>query len=82
VKSGTIVFDSLPPYNIYGPHSWPVAPFTTSDGTVSRCFKAVLLRNDGASVPPYFDLCETQPFTITENASPGCEIRDGSHAAR
>jgi hypothetical protein len=79
VKSGTVVFDSLPSYNVYGPHSWPVAPFTMRNGTVSRCFKAVLLRKDGTSVPPYIDLCETSHFEIMENDQVnGCGIREYS----
>jgi len=78
-QSGTVVFDSLPFYNNFGPHCWPVRPFLTKDDwtqdvTIHRCFKAVLLREDGPSVPPYADLCETQEFTILENDRDGCSL--------
>merc|ERR1711920_1205739 len=74
VQNGSIVFDSLPPYNVFGPHSWPVKPYNNTDGTVNRCFKAVLLRADGPSVPPYVSLCESNEFIIEENDSEGCQI--------
>lgn len=80
--NGTIVFDSLPPSNANGPHTWPVAPYVIpATGAVNRCFKAYYLRNEGPSVPPYVPMCESAEFTITENGSAGCSIRqDGSPA--
>lgn len=53
---GSMVFDSLPPYNSGGPHSWPVP---------AGCWKAILLRNDGPSVPPYVPICESMSFDVT-----------------
>jgi hypothetical protein len=60
VNFSTIVFDSLPPYNEFNAyHKWPIAPYLKADGIVNRCFKPVLLRFDGPSVPPYVDITET-----------------------
>jgi hypothetical protein len=75
-SEGVILFDSLPNYNSYGPHVWPVAPFFNPTQTaVKRCFKAVLVREDGPSVPPYITVCQSPPFEITENDDAGCAIR-------
>jgi hypothetical protein len=77
VGSETITFDELPYYNnYYYKFKWPVAPFVKADGSINRCFKAVLLRDTGLdglvnsqlSQP----LCESQPFEIEETA--GCLI--------
>ena len=54
--AGNLTFDSLPAYNIFGPHTWPVP---------EGCYRAVYLRNDGPSVPPYIKVCESQAFNIT-----------------
>ena len=40
-----------------------------------RCFKIVYLREDGPSVPPYNDECESIEFDIFENDSRDCAIR-------
>jgi hypothetical protein len=79
-SEGVILFDSLPSYNDFGPHVWPVAPFYTDDDRtmVNRCFKAVLVREDGPSVPPYVTVCESATFDIIENGDEGCDIRDSS----
>merc|ERR1712137_1157420 len=53
--AGNMTFDGLPAYNIYGPHTWPVP---------EGCYKAVYLRNDGPSVPPYIQVCESEAFNI------------------
>ena len=76
-SEGVILFDSLPSYNDFGPHVWPVAPFYTDDDRtmINRCFKAVLVREDGPSVPPYITVCECATFNITENDGAGCAIR-------
>jgi len=69
-RNGTIVFDSLPDYNQYGPHAWPVIPTIDEfTGDINRCFKAVYLRNDGVNniVPPYENLCQSNEFNILEN---------------
>jgi len=73
VQTGSLVFDSLPYYNIFGPHAWPVAPTLDEKGNINRCFKAVYLRNDGPSVPPYEALCESEEFTIQEIDRQGCQ---------
>jgi len=54
-ERGTLVFDELPPYNVVGPHSWPVQ---------AGCHRAVYLRNDGPSVPPYIQVCESEIFDV------------------
>eukprot|EP00545_Synedropsis_sp_CCMP1620_P005009 CAMPEP_0119007790 /NCGR_PEP_ID=MMETSP1176-20130426/3251_1 /TAXON_ID=265551 /ORGANISM="Synedropsis recta cf, Strain CCMP1620" /LENGTH=471 /DNA_ID=CAMNT_0006960007 /DNA_START=90 /DNA_END=1505 /DNA_ORIENTATION=+ len=72
----------MPFYNDFGPHVFPVAPFYT-DGPgseVNTCFKAVLLREDGPSVPPYIEVCTSAPFTINAGTSQACQIRDESFA--
>jgi len=68
VTNGKIIFDSLPYYNNFGPHEWPIIPtINKSTGDINQCFQAVYLRNDGPSVPPYTVLCESNEFTIFEN---------------
>lgn len=53
--TGSTVLDSLPPYNSNGPHNWPLEP---------GCYKAVLLREDAPSAPPYIAICESAPFNV------------------
>jgi len=60
-ETGTTVFDGLPAYNIYGPHTWPVP---------LGCHRAVYLRNDGPSVPPYIEVCESNSFEIVDCSTP------------
>jgi len=76
VKSGSVTFDQLPSYNSYGPHTWPLTPFKKRDGSINRCFKAVYLRAEGPSVPPYISICASQEFTIQENGSGDCAISE------
>jgi len=78
--SGNIVFDSLPSYNSNGPHSWPIAPYIiAATGEVNTCFKAVILRNDGPSVPPYVGMCESTTFEIlADDTVAGCSVRPSS----
>jgi hypothetical protein len=81
-SAGTITFsDPIPAYNAFAGHQFPIAPFynTTAKDTVNTCFKAVLLRFDGPSVPPYVKVCESPPFNIAAVPSdPRCQIRDSS----
>eukprot|EP00545_Synedropsis_sp_CCMP1620_P006754 CAMPEP_0119016916 /NCGR_PEP_ID=MMETSP1176-20130426/14764_1 /TAXON_ID=265551 /ORGANISM="Synedropsis recta cf, Strain CCMP1620" /LENGTH=749 /DNA_ID=CAMNT_0006970477 /DNA_START=63 /DNA_END=2312 /DNA_ORIENTATION=+ len=78
VFKGDLVFNGLPSYNANGPHTWPIAPYMTMDGPLNRCFKAVYLREDGPSVPPYNAMCESIEFTIQENNDPGCSVREAN----
>jgi len=74
LQTGSIVFDSLPAYNTYGPHLWPISPYLLSDGSINNCFKVVYLREDGPSVPPYVPMCESPGFTMEETSIDGCDI--------
>lgn len=94
-SQGSLTFQSpMPAYNGVGPHKWPVAPYHTIGRTnvqkdnnepntseINTCFKAVLLRFDGPSVPPYVELCESAEFIITAGASADCQVRDSSPSA-
>jgi hypothetical protein len=77
-SEGVILFDSLPAYDQSGPHKWPVAPFVNEADVVNRCFKAVLMTDQGPSTPPYTPYCESTFFDIIENGDEGCAIRDSS----
>ena len=80
-SEGVIVFDSLPIYDEFGPHEWPVAPFyvDASQTDINTCFQAVLLRFEGPSVPPYTSICESVRFEISQNdADPDCAVRPDS----
>lgn len=74
---GALTFDQLPAYNdYYNKQKWPVQPFFKPDGSVNRCYKAVLLRNTGLEGLVYdlssFPICESEHFDIYE--SPFCPI--------
>jgi hypothetical protein len=79
-SEGVVLFDQLNTYNNAGPHTWPIAPFYTSQAAdnANRCFKAVLLRNEGPSTPPYVSVCESASFVINENGNNECAIRASS----
>jgi hypothetical protein len=65
-SQGEVSIDSLPlPCNDFGPHSWPVLP---------GCWKGVIVRNDGPSVPPYITVCESAPFQIVASDAAGCSV--------
>jgi hypothetical protein len=80
--SGEVTFNSLPPCNQFGPHKWPVAPFrgssTADPDGINRCFRAVLLRFDAPSPPPYIAICQSPEFRITDSSRPGCQVRNRS----
>lgn len=81
VETAAITFtDPMPAYNDLGPHAFPISAFHKfGPGTeVNNCFKAVLLREDGPSVPPYVEVCTSAPFTIANGTSAECQIRDSS----
>jgi hypothetical protein len=85
-SDGSVTFKSpMPAYNESGPHSWPIAPYHTiaNDLTspINTCFKAVLLRFDGPSVPPYVKICESPEFTISATETAECAVRRNSPAA-
>jgi hypothetical protein len=58
ISQGQVNFDSLPkPCNEFNAlHKFPFG---------NGCFKAVLLRWDGPSVPPYISVCESPAFNVT-----------------
>jgi hypothetical protein len=71
-SSGNIVFEKLPSYNDGG-QAWPVtANYNKVGKFVNRCFKIVILRNDGEPYTPY---CTSERITINENSKAGCSIR-------
>eukprot|EP00545_Synedropsis_sp_CCMP1620_P006963 CAMPEP_0119015952 /NCGR_PEP_ID=MMETSP1176-20130426/11738_1 /TAXON_ID=265551 /ORGANISM="Synedropsis recta cf, Strain CCMP1620" /LENGTH=695 /DNA_ID=CAMNT_0006969277 /DNA_START=33 /DNA_END=2120 /DNA_ORIENTATION=+ len=74
--SGTVVIDRLPAYGEVGPYIWPVTGFNEA-GVVNNRFKAVIMRDDGPSVPPYIPICQSDCFTIIPDATTQeCEVRD------
>jgi hypothetical protein len=86
LSAGSVTFKSpMPAYNANGPHAWPIAPYHTiaNDLTspINTCFKAVLLRFDGPSVPPYVKVCESPEFTISATSTAECQVRPNSPAA-
>jgi hypothetical protein len=69
---GTVVFNKVPSYN-HGGQRWPLtANYNKMLKLVNRCFRAVLVRNDGA---PYSHVCHSDSFTVNDNSKPGCAIR-------
>jgi hypothetical protein len=71
-SKGTVVFNKLPGYN-HGGQLWPLtANYNSQRQEVNRCFKIVILRNDGE---PYSGYCESDPITVNDNYKPGCVIR-------
>jgi hypothetical protein len=86
LSAGSVTFKSpMAAYNDNGPHTWPIAPYHTiaDDLTspINTCFKAVLLRFDGPSVPPYVKICESPEFTISATSTAECQVRPNSPAA-
>jgi hypothetical protein len=76
--SGTLTIDKLPPYGEIGPYIWPVTAFRDGD-TVQTSFKAVIMRDDGPSVPPFIPICESECFTIIpDEMTQLCETRDSA----
>jgi hypothetical protein len=77
VGKGALTFDQLPSYNEFNDkQKWPVQPYFKPDGSINRCYKAVLLRNTGLEGLVYdlssYPICESSQFDIYE--SPFCEI--------
>ncbi|KAI2512830.1 hypothetical protein MHU86_1619 [Fragilaria crotonensis] len=71
-SQGTVVFNALPEYN-NGGQLWPLtANYNSQRQEVNRCFKIVILRNDGT---PYSQYCESDPITVNDYYKPGCVIR-------
>jgi hypothetical protein len=71
-SKGTVVFNKVPKYN-HGGQVWPLtANHNKKLRLVNRCFRAVLVRNDGE---PYSHICHSDSFTVNENSKPGCAIR-------
>jgi hypothetical protein len=71
-SNGTVVFNMVPKYN-RGGQIWPLtANYNSKRKEENRCFRAVLMRNDGE---PYSHVCHSDFFTVNENSKPGCAIR-------
>lgn len=76
--SGTVTIDMLPSYGNLGPHIWPVTAFVENN-QVNDQFKAVLMRADGPSTPPFVPVCESECFTIIpDQNSRVCKTRQSA----